>query len=189
MASRRQIKKQNKNLLKRLALQKVQLLDEENLLQEEIKEIKKKIQAARTTLQQLKEINDNLNKQIQKVQGLNSIQISNQLMNAQRAGITEAEKSMTSNWKSSQVKVAEAIGAMKALYEAFDTPYYTSGELIDLYDQIYVKGEIPELTYQEETQVVKGLQDMGFKVDFNEPDPINNREEFIQKALSAIFGG
>lgn len=193
MASRRIKKKQGKLQLQKIALQKLQILQaeleaEEAGLSAEIKRLKKQIEASRTTLAQLQAINLDLSQKIQEVKESNFKLATIQLAAAQQSGVAEAEKQMTQNWKSTQVKVAEAIGAMKALYEAFDSPYYTSGELIDFYDQIYVKGKIPDLTLEEEERVVEGLQNMGFDVELNEPDPINDREEFIQRALGAIFG-
>lgn len=67
----------------------------------------------------------------------------------------EAKDEYKKGWTDSQKRVAQAIAAMKAYYgENFHEGYYVSGELIDIYDKVYVENkEFPELNLEEIEQV------------------------------------
>lgn len=66
-----------------------------------------------------------------------------------------AKEEYKQGWTDSQKRVAQAIAAMKAYYgEDFHEGYYVSGELIDIYDKVYVENkEFPELNKEEIEQV------------------------------------
>lgn len=66
-----------------------------------------------------------------------------------------AKEEYKKGWTDSQKRVAQAIAAMKAYYgEDFHEGYYVSGELIDIYDKVYVENkEFPELNQEEIDQV------------------------------------
>lgn len=205
MANRRIEKKQAKAAEKNLALKQLQTLQslrtEEAKLDIEIKKIRKEISKSKATLLKLREINRNLESEIarlQKIQGLKTQSVDTERLNmARQAGISEAEKIMTENWKINQVKVAEAIGALKALYEGTDTSNFSSDELIYYYDAVYIRGEIPELNKAEREEVIEGLKKMGYNVeekDFKKKrervkrktKAEKEKEAFIQDVLTGI---
>lgn len=83
---------------------------------------------------------------------------------ARYSGKIEAKKIATKNWIVSQKRVAAAIAAMKEYYgdENFHVSNFTSEELLDLYDKIYVeRGDFPELNQEEIDEVNRKLEEEG----------------------------
>lgn len=75
----------------------------------------------------------------------------------------EAKDEYRKGWTNSQKRVAQAIAAMKAYYgEDFHEGYYVSGELIDIYDKVYVENkEFPELNQEEIDEVNEIMRKSG----------------------------
>ena len=79
-------------------------------------------------------------------------------------GKQKSKKYATKNWVESQKKVAAAIVAMKEYYgdKKFHVSNFTSEELLDLYDKIYVqKEDFPDLSPREVEEVNRQLEEEG----------------------------
>lgn len=111
-------------------------------------------------------------------------------LEAKIKGLQDAKKEFKKNWTDKQQRVAQAVAAMQRYHgEQFHESYYTSGELLDIYDKIYDKNEdIPEALTDEEIELAnielskdnQYLRRSEVKEDFEEKNSMLNT--IIQRA-------
>lgn len=91
---------------------------------------------------------------------------------AKYRGREEAKKTFTKNYTVDQKKVGKVIGVLEAYYgnEDFRKSNYTSGELLDMYEKIFINNEeIPKLNEQEIEEVNKEAKRRSLPIQVQEP--------------------
>jgi len=86
---------------------------------------------------------------------------------AKYEGRKKAREHFTENYKVDQKKVGEAISALMEYYgdDEFKRSAYTSEELLDIYEKIYVNNEkFPHLNESERDEVNRRLNERGIPV-------------------------
>ncbi len=89
---------------------------------------------------------------------------------AKYEGREKAREHFTENYKVDQKKVGEAIGALEQYYgDEFKRSAYTSEELLDIYEKIFVNNEkFPDLNESERNEVNRRLNQRGIPVQIKE---------------------
>ncbi len=87
-----------------------------------------------------------------------------------RCNCGKAREHFTENYKVDQKKVDEAIGALEQYYgDEFKRSAYTSEELLDIYEKIFVNNEkFPDLNESERNEVNRRLNQRGIPVQIKE---------------------
>ena len=89
---------------------------------------------------------------------------------AKYEGREKAKKHFTENYTVDQKKVGEAIGALSQYYgDEFRRSAYTSEELLDIYEKIFVSNEkFPDLNESERNEVNRRLNQSGIPIQIKE---------------------
>ena len=89
---------------------------------------------------------------------------------AKYEGRKKAKENFTKNYKIDQKKVGEAIGALSQYYgDEFRKSAYTSEELLDIYEKIFVNNEkFPDLNESERNEVNRRLNQSGIPIQIKE---------------------
>lgn len=89
---------------------------------------------------------------------------------AKYEGRKKAKKHFTKNYKVDQKKVGEAIAALAEYYgKDFKRSAYTSEELLDIYEKIFVSNEkFPDLNESERDEVNRKLNQSGIPIQIKE---------------------
>ena len=104
------------------------------------------------------------------------------------AARTKAKESYFKNWNINQKKVAQAIAALEEYYgEEFHQSAYSSDELIDLYDKIYVENNgFPDLNPAEVEEVNRRIESTGRKLQVvkqeESPTSVKSLYDALKKA-------
>ena len=90
---------------------------------------------------------------------------------AKYEGRKKARDYFTENYKVDQKKVSEAIAALTEYYgeDSFKRSAYTSEELLDIYEKIFVNNEkFPDLNESERDEVNRKLNQSGIPIQIKE---------------------
>lgn len=107
-----------------------------------------------------------------------------------RAAKEKAAEQFTDNWKDSQRKIAEVIALLEECGETFRVETYSSDELIDKWDEYYVKGKMPEnLSDDEIEKVNRMLAKKGANMRLERAEPVKDTGALrLAQALDEFFG-
>lgn len=89
---------------------------------------------------------------------------------AKYEGRKKAREHFTKNYRVDQKKVGEAIAALSEYYgEKFKRSAYTSEELLDIYEKIFVNNEkFPDLNESERDEINRRLNQSGIPIQIKE---------------------